>query len=68
MNVSLEVDPEFMRELERTDPLRHANLLQNMRRRAGANSLARPILLAYDELLANSRRRIRARSGWRIGE
>ena len=59
MNVSLEVDAEFMRELERTDPPRHANLLRNIRRRAGANSLARPILLAYDELMANCRRRIR---------
>jgi hypothetical protein len=41
MNVSKEADAAFVRELERTDPQRHANLMQNMRRTAGAISLAR---------------------------
>jgi hypothetical protein len=41
MNVSKEADAAFLRELERTDPQRHANLMRNMRLTAGAISLAR---------------------------
>ena len=41
MNVNKEADEAFMRELERTDPQRHANLMRNMRLAAGAISLAR---------------------------
>jgi hypothetical protein len=41
MNVNKEADAAFVRELERTDPQRHANLMRNMRRTAGAISLAR---------------------------
>lgn len=40
MNVSKEVDAVFMRELERTDPVRYANLIRNLRHAAGAMSLA----------------------------
>ena len=39
MNVSKEADAVFMRELERTDPVRFANLIRNMRHAAGAVSL-----------------------------
>jgi hypothetical protein len=41
MNVTKEADEAFMRELERTDPQRHANLMRNMRLAARAISLAR---------------------------
>lgn len=40
MNVSREADAAFMRELERTDPVRYANLVRNMSHAAGARSLA----------------------------
>lgn len=40
MNVSKEADAAFMRELERTDPVRYANLIRNMSQAAGARSLA----------------------------
>jgi hypothetical protein len=40
VNVSKEADAVFMRELERTDPVRYANLIRNMRLAAGATSLA----------------------------
>lgn len=41
MNVSEKADAVFMRELHRNDPQRHANLLRNVRRVAGACSLRR---------------------------
>jgi hypothetical protein len=41
MNVSQEANAAFVRELEQTDPQRHANLMRNMRLAAGAVSLAR---------------------------
>jgi hypothetical protein len=40
MNVNREADEAFMRELERTDPARYANLIRNMAHAAGAASLA----------------------------
>lgn len=40
MHVSKEADAAFMRELERTDPVRFANLIRNLRHAAGATSLA----------------------------
>jgi hypothetical protein len=39
MNVSKQADAAFMHELERTDPIRYANLMRNMRHAAGAASL-----------------------------
>jgi hypothetical protein len=40
LNVNKEADAAFMRELERTDPVRHANLVRHMAHAAGAASLA----------------------------
>jgi hypothetical protein len=40
MNVSKEADAIFMRELERMDPIRYANLIRNLRHTAGTMSLA----------------------------
>jgi hypothetical protein len=40
VNVSKETDAVFIRELQRTDPVRYANLIRNMRHAAGAMSLA----------------------------